>query len=282
MNNENNNNQNNNYVTPEKVDLTNVNVENNNNGTLNRERDNIVSATIQANASIDETSAKTVNNTIKVKKKNPALSLLVGVLFIAVACILAYFGYRLLEGYIKYDDAKHTTTTTTTKKVNYFANYTYDLTKLRKFQNATSILILMPELKNGILRYIYTEKDGNNIITEEEGTYNITDKTIYLTSDSFTEKTLTIEESSLRNNEIKFSMYDQEYKYYVNKTDGIEGLLIVNATLNETFAYLYDNNIHEFSNYTETSTDITLNNGHVFVKSGTDLLINNITYSYVE
>ena len=139
-----NNNQNKNYVTPEKVDLTKVEINQENKGALNRERDNIISTSIQANEAIDEKSAAVVNNTIKVKKRNPFVSLLIGLFFISIAGILAYFGFRLLEDYIKKDDAKYTTTTTTTKKVNFFENYTYDETKLRKYQNENSILILFP------------------------------------------------------------------------------------------------------------------------------------------
>ena len=41
-----------------------------NNGFINRERENIVKATIDANNSINEEQVKTVNNKIKVKKKN--------------------------------------------------------------------------------------------------------------------------------------------------------------------------------------------------------------------
>ena len=113
-----NNSQNKNYVTPEKVDLTKVEVNQENKGALNRERDNIISASIQANEAIDEKSAAVVNNTIKVKKRNPFISLLIGLFFISIAGVLAYFGFRLLEDYIKKDDAKYTTTTTTTKTIH--------------------------------------------------------------------------------------------------------------------------------------------------------------------
>lgn len=282
MNNENNNNQNNNYVTPEKVDLNKVVVDKSNEGALNRERDNIISASIQANDAIDEKMAKDVNNTIKVKKKNPLISLLIGVFFVGIACVLAYMGFRLLQGYIKYDDNKHTTTTTTTQKVNYFANYTYDSNKLRKFQNDNSILILLPTMLTNLSRYIYIENGVDGLLKEEEGTYNIKDGTIILVSDNSTQKIYNIEENNLKGGDIILNMYDQEYKYYINKTSNIDGILIVNANQDKKFAYIYDVNTHKFADYTESSANITLSTGEIYTKSGFNLVYNDITFVYAE
>lgn len=284
MNNENNNNnnQNNNYVTPEKIDLSKVQIDKSNENALNRERDNIISASIQANEAIDETKAKNVNNTIKIKKKNPVVSLLIGLIFIGIAIFLAYVGFRLLQNYIKYDDAKHTTTTTTTQKVNYFANYIYNENKLRKFQNDSIILILFPNLLTSGSRYIYVQKGENGLLLEEEGTYTISDRLLVLSSEAYTQKTFNIDESSLINADIVLNMADQEYKYYLNKTDASESVLLVNATLNANFAYTYDLNSHGFLEYTETMSDISLSNGAVYAKSGQNLIYNGFTFTYME
>ena len=69
-------NRENNIVNPELVDLNKVQVENQDN-MLNRERSNIVSASIQANNAIDEKKALDVNNEIKIKKVNPIVKILV-------------------------------------------------------------------------------------------------------------------------------------------------------------------------------------------------------------
>ena len=277
-----NNNQNKNYVTPEKVDLTKVEINQENKGALNRERDNIISASIQANQAIDEKSAAVVNNTIKVKKRNPFVSLLIGLFFISIAGILAYFGFRLLEDYIKKDDAKYTTTTTTTKEVNFFENYTYDETKLRKYQNENSILILFPKMAFNNYRYIYTEKDESGVIKYEEGTYNIQNKTIKLVSSEATSNTFNIGESSLEYGEQQLSMYDQELKYYIKQNQEIESILIINGTVDNSFAYYYELDNHFFSEFTESLTDITLNNGVIFNKSGNTLNYNENVYEQVQ
>ena len=63
-----------------------------NNGFINRERENIVKATIDANNSINEEQVKTVNNKIKVKKKNYFLIALVVIICLALAIYLTYYG----------------------------------------------------------------------------------------------------------------------------------------------------------------------------------------------
>lgn len=284
MNNENNNNnnQNNNYVKPQNVDLSNVNIDKSNENALNRERDNIIKASVQVNNSVNETQAKIVNNTIKVKKRNPIVSFLIGAFFITIAGVLAYFGFRLLRTYITYDDAKHTTTTTTTQKVNYFANYTYDTTKLRRFQNDSSILFIMPSGTSSKARYIYVEYSSDGSLKEESGTYNIKDRTITLVSDNATQKIYDIESSNLKSGDTYLNMSDQEYKYYSNKSGDTESILIVNASVNKTFAYFYDTNNNIFTNFKETTSSIDLENGMLFTKSGNDLIYNGLTYNYIQ
>lgn len=280
--NNNNNNQNNNYVTPEKVDLSKVTVDQTNATMINRERDNIISATIQANEAIDEKKAKTVNNSIKVRKRNPIVSLLIGLFFIGVAGGLAFAGYRLLDDFIQKDDAKHTTTTTTTQKVNNFELYVFDKTRLRKFQGNDQILILLPTLTQNDLRYIYITTSASGIIKREEGTYTIQNRFITLTSTEATHSKFEIQESALEYGDLTLNMYDQEVKYYVKKSPEIESLLIINGTANNTFAYMYELGNHNFYDFTESATDITLVNGPVFVKEGININNNGNIYEYGE
>lgn len=282
MNENNNDNQNKNYVIPDKVDLSKVTVDKSNDGSLNRERDNIISASIQANQAIDEKRAKDVNNTIKVKKKNPIISLLVGLFFICLAGILTFFCFKLIKNYIKRDDAKHTTTTTTTEKVNYFQKYAYDFGKMRKFQNDNTILILFPLLASNEYHYIYASKDVSGILKTEEGTYNIQDKQIALIKSDGTENIFYIGESNLSYGETSLSMYDQEFKYYINENEERNSLLVLNANVNASFAYYYDSSNNTFAEFTETQNDISLSNGYIFTKTGTTLEFNGLVYRYVE
>ncbi len=277
-----NKNQNKNYVIPEKVDLEKVKVENNNNGALNRERDNIISASIQANQAIDEKSAKDVNNTIKVHKKHPLVNILIGLFFIALAGVLTFFGLKLVKGYIKYDDARHTTEKTTTEKINYFQKYVYDNERMRKFQNDNTILILLPTLASNEYKYIYANKDVDGILKTEEGTYNIQNKQISLFNSESIENTFFIGDSNISYGELSLAMYDQEFKYYISKNDGIDSLLVLNAKVDSSFAYFSDSNNHMFANFTETQNDISLSNGYIFNKVGTNLEFNGLTYIYVE
>ena len=75
--NNNENNNNNNIVKPIQVNTNNTNTNYSQDNFLNRERENIVSATIQANQSINKTEAKEVNNEIKIKKLYQVLKYIV-------------------------------------------------------------------------------------------------------------------------------------------------------------------------------------------------------------
>lgn len=279
MNNENNN-QSKNYVTPEKVDLSNVPVNNTNNNMLNRERDNIIIAATQANNAIDEELAKDVNNSIKIKKRNPFISFLIGAFFIGVAGALAFVGYRLLNDYITKDDAKYTTTTTTTKKVNNFELYLFDKTKLRKFQNSDKILILLPTLTLNDNRYIFVSISKEGILKREEGTYNIQNNVISLISTEPTETNINITEDSLNYEDMSLNMYDQEVKYYEKKSEEIESILIMNGTADNSFAYLYELGNHAFYDFTESADEIALSNGQIFKKEGININSDGMIYTY--
>ena len=95
----NNNNQNNNdnIVTPTQVNLNNVQVDPNQDNFLNRERENIVSATIQANQAIDKTQAKEVNNEFKIKKNNSLVATLIIGIGLIVAVVLGVGVVKLMK-----------------------------------------------------------------------------------------------------------------------------------------------------------------------------------------
>lgn len=280
MNENNQNKPNNNYVIPTKVDLDKVNVNNQDNA-LNRERDNIISASIQANQAINEKQAKTVNNTIKLKKRNPFVSLLIGVFFIGIAGALTYGVYLLTSNYLKKEEEKYTTTTTTTARVNYFQNYITNFKTLRKFQNENTILLLLPDLAGGLKRYIMVNTSENGIISETYGTYNIVNGELSLVGQDNTYKSLTVGESSLESATLNLDMYDQEIKYYVVNNPEIEQMLIINGTLANEFACLVNNEVFSFFKYTETYDAITLDNGQVFTKQGNSVINNEVVFNSV-
>ncbi|MCH5166694.1 MAG: hypothetical protein J1F35_02255 [Erysipelotrichales bacterium] len=276
----NNETQNNNYVTPEQVDLSKVNVVKQDT-TLNRERDNIVSASIQANSAINEESAKTVNNTIKVKKKNPVISLIIGLFFIAIAGGLSYVGYRLLDDYIKKDDARHTTTTTTTQEVNRFHEYLVNYSKLRKFQNSNTILILLPTIYPKTQKYMLFNTSEEGILYQEEGTYNIVNNVLGLTSSEDGYRTFVITEINLIADGISLDTFDQEVKYYAQTQEEIERILVINGTTNNEVAYYCDLGVCSIHKYTEDAEAITLDNGITFAKNENNIINNDIIYSYI-
>lgn len=280
MNENNQNKPNNNYVIPTKVDLDKVTVNNQDNA-LNRERDNIISASIQANQAINEKQAKTVNNTIKLKKRNPFVSLLIGVFFIGIAGALTYGVYLLTSNYLKKEEEKYTTTTTTTARVNYFQNYITNFKTLRKFQNENTILLLLPDLAGGLKRYIMVNTSENGIISETYGTYNIVNGELSLVGQDNTYKSLTVGESSLESATLNLDMYDQEIKYYVVNNPEIEQMLIINGTLANEFACLVNNEVFSFYKYTETYDAITLDNGQVFTKQGNSVINNEVVFNSV-
>lgn len=279
MNNENNN-QNNNYVTPESVDLSKVDVGTNDNA-LNRERDNIISASIQANSAINEESAKVVNNSIKFKKRNPIISIFIGIFFIGIAVLLSYFCYSLITEHLKKDEEAPTTTTTTTAPVNNFLDYIGNYGKLRKFQNNNTILILLPTLVDNNKIYIYLNISDEGIIIQEQGTYNIINGVLGLSSTDNYYRTYKVAEDALVTDGVRLNTYDEEVKYYVAMNEEIESILIINNTLFNEIAYLYDGTSQNFYKYSETDDAVTLENGQVFIKNGDVIINNDITYYYV-
>lgn len=275
MNNENNNN--NNYVAPKSVDLNKANLDEASD-ILNRERTNIVSATLQANSAINVQEAKEVNNAIKVKKKNPIVNALIVLICLAIGGILIFFVIKYSKEFI--DSGENKTTTTTTTSLNLHTkvfNYLNDLTKVRKFETSSRILFLLPEdldIVNNNLYYFSIDKNETSVINQSYGTYTIVDESLVLD----TNELFNITEGGISNNNVILNIYDDEYKYYYSKSEGYNSLLLINGTLRcETSLYLTSDAISTniiVSNFQEDQNAIILNNGMVFNKED-KLLINN-------
>lgn len=276
--NNNNNNKQNNYVTPEQVDLSKVNVDQTNKGALNRERDNIISATIQANDAINEGEAKIVNNAIKIKKRNPILTFLVGLIAISLAGGGAYLGYKLMDDYLVAQDNKTTTTTTTIQAINHVAVYTNNRNKVRKYQNDDTILILTPKISGLVDTYIYLKKNDEGIISQEVGTYNINEETLDLIGNNGEHHVFVISNKGLVTDGVTLGMYDSEMKYYTYSNETTAELLVLNATLNSEIAYYVSTNgVNGLFKFTETNDTISLDNGSIFTKNGMSIEANGIT-----
>lgn len=276
MNNENNNS--NNYVAPKSVDLNNADLREASD-ILNRERTNIVSATLQANSAINVEDAKVVNNAIKVKKKNPLINALIVIISLIVGGALIFFALKYSKEFI--DKGEEPTTTTTTTRLNMHTkvlNYLTDLSKVRKFETSSRILFLLPgsfDLVNNSLYYFSIDKNEASVINQTYGTYTIVDEALVLDNNERFE----ITEGGISQNDIILNIYDDEYKYYYSKNEGYNSLLLINGTLKcETSLYLTSDTISTniiMSGYQEDQNVITLSNGMVFQKIDKSLVYNN-------
>lgn len=276
MNNENNNS--NNYVAPKSVDLNNADLREASD-ILNRERTNIVSATLQANSAINVEDAKVVNNAIKVKKKNPLINALIVIISLIVGGALIFFVLKYSKEFI--DKGEEPTTTTTTTRLNMHTkvlNYLTDLSKVRKFETSSRILFLLPEnfdLVNNSLYYFSIDRNDSSVINQTYGTYTIVDESLVLDNNERFE----ITEGGISQNDIILNIYDDEYKYYYSKNERYNSLLLINGTLKcETSLYLTSDTISTniiMSGYQEDQNAITLNNGMVFQKIDKSLVYNN-------
>lgn len=281
MNNENNNS--NNYVAPKSVDLNNADLREASD-ILNRERTNIVSATLQANSAINVEDAKVVNNAIKVKKKNPLINALIVIISLIVGGALIFFVLKYSKEFI--DKGEEPTTTTTTTRLNMHTkvlNYLTDLSKVRKFETSSRILFLLPEnfdLVNNSLYYFSIDKNESSVINQTYGTYTIVDEALVLDNNERFE----ITEGGISQNDIILNIYDDEYKYYYSKNEGYNSLLLINGTLKcETSLYLTSDTISTniiMSSYQETQDSIILSNGTVFSKQD-KVIVDNINNKYL-
>lgn len=262
MNNNNDNNQNN-YVNPEQVDFSKVTLTEHQDGFLNRERDKIVNATIQANSALDENVARTTNNTIKVKKSHPFLRLLLGVILIAIAVLVTYEALKISKRFI--ESGKETTTVTTTVKVNQVSKYLNSTTKARKFDDGSKMIILSPIISGLTPTYITVDKSTKSTST---GKYKIENNVLNLyNNNDEVIISLIVGDTALVIDGTSYKIMDDEFKCYANDNE----ILIVNANLDNEFALIITSEGIKTTGYEETLESITLEDGNIYIKSGMTL-----------
>lgn len=247
---------------------------------LNRERDNIVAATIDANASIDEKKALNVNNQIKQKKVNKFVIFL-AVLFAIAVIIIAGFGIvKLTNKAMTYGD-ESTTTSTTTKQSeeSKFLSYLNDETKIRKFQGDNFILVLCPsdvDLTSANEKYyILLNTSDNGLLNAKYGTYTLNEGVLKLDNQE-----TSIGDNGITYNNETLKIFDTEMKYYQYKDNTRSYLLFINGTLkNEQYFFIDSSTITnvKLGTYKETLDSITLNDNTVFTKVNNDVTYNNYT-----
>lgn len=279
-----NNNKENNYVAPTKVNLDNANLDQASD-ILNRERTNIVSATLQANNAIDESQAKTVNNAIKVQKRNPFFSALIVIICLAVAAVLIFYILKYTKKFVDYEEPTTTTTTTKLTMHSKVANYLKDTSKVRKFETSNKIIFLLPkdyDKVNNNLYYFYINKDNTGVVNSSYGTYTIVGEDLTLNDKN---EKFVITEGGISYNNIILNIFDSEYKYYYSKSEQLNSLLLINGTPNsEISLYLTSNSVNTniiVSEFTESDDGIYLSHGETFNKVPKGLVINgaNLTLS---
>lgn len=240
-----------------------------NNGFINRERENIVKATIDANNNINEEQVKTVNNKIKVKKKNYFLIALIVIICLALAVYLTYYGVFKIKN--KMDQITSTTTTVTTKENVVLSYLNKDIVK--KFKNENSILYILPK-SYGIV--IKLDISNNELISSNYGTYNIESEGININLNNENEL-YKITETGIEGSQ-SYKLDDSEFKYYEYKDEEISEMVLVNGTLGLESIYMVDTN-HLINSYVylEDKESITLGD-KVFKKVGDSLVFDNTTY----
>lgn len=275
-----------NIVAPTAVDLSKVQV-NNDDTMINRERDNIVSATIQANAAIDKDKAKDVNNQIKVKKFSPVQITLIVVLGAVLIIAIAFGVVKLANKAMTFDD-KEKTTTTTTSILQGEEAYLKRTTTIRKFQNDNYILLLSPanvDMKDNNLYYMYLKYSKDGILEEETGIYVINDNKITLTSKMNSVKEFELNQEGLVSGDIILTKFDAEMKYYQFKSEYLTKTLIVNGTLkNERALWIRsakEGSTYQLNTVVENDTTITFGGSDVFTKKEMNIIHNNEEYQFI-
>lgn len=264
MNNDNNN-ENNNIVKPTLVDLNAVHIENTDN-LLSRERDNIVSASIQANQAIDKNMATEVNNQIHInnsmttKKK---FVIIFSILILVIGAVLCFF---LFKDLLKPEE-KEIKTTTTVSASTEFKNKLFESTKVRRFENDSYVFFILSDQYN---KYILLDKNKS---LYDVGVITLSDSSISLLSNNNYVYDISFNDTSILLNNTKLSYNDSEFKYYRSDNE----LLLINATPDMEKAF-YFTSLGECKEDTfiEMTSEIILSSGEVFAKNGDNLLHNEI------
>lgn len=247
---------------------------------LNRERENIVFATIDANANIDEKKALNVNNQIQHKKVNKFVIFL-AVLFAIIVIIVAGYGIvKITNKAMTYGD-EPTTTTTTTKlsEESKFLTYLNDGSKIRKFQGNSYILVLCPsglDLTNSNKDYyILLNTSENGLLNAKYGAYTLNEGVLKLDNQE-----IAIGDNGINYNNDALKIFDTEMKYYLYKDNTRSYLLYINGTLKNEQYFFIDSSTTtttKIGSFVETADSITLNDNTVFAKVNNDLTYNNYT-----
>lgn len=273
----NDNKNNENIVKPELVNLNKVPV-GNENPTLNQERANIVSASIQANKAIDEKKAKEVNNTIKNGKHNKAWYTLVVLFFLGVTAVCLFGVYSLSKYLMKDTDESKTTTTTKISDLSHFLNYLKDGTKVRKYQSEHYILLLgkdnldLNQKKN---YYLLLQTGENGILNKKDGTYTISEDGVLLDGNKYT-----FDEKGISYQGEVLASKDSEMKYYQYQDNEKSYFLLINGTIKGEYAQFIVSSTNQTQVmsgvYTETKDSIKFLN-YEFKKNNEGIIYQNYT-----
>ena len=217
---------------------------------LDRERENVQEATIEANNNVNEQKVNNVNNRIKVKKKNKFLSFLIILICLILAVSLTYYGVKYI-----------------TKKMNNITQST------RKLRSEKEIIYLLPAFSN--YKVISIDISNKELITNKYGTYNILSDGFEIRYGNDVYNYVLTKKGVI--NDIDFIIDDSEYKYYTNNQD----IILLNASDNYNHAYIIkeDGSVKE-ETFTEEIDKIVIGND-TFIKNGDDLLFNNVSYIYI-
>lgn len=287
-----NRNESNRVVDPQLVDLNKVQVDHDDT-MLNRERDNIVSATIQANDSVDESKIKVVNNRIQVEKKNKTFNAMIVITVIMVVIVVTIGGLMLVKNLMNYGDEEPQDNIKVTEE-NRFLNYVNNRDIVRKFQYNGEykydgrfykelILLISPigyDLKDNNSYFMLIMNDGENSYVES-GIYEFDNNTIKAGRYHFDIKNDVINSREFK---VDLKMRNTEMKYYKHDEDTVKEILIINGTTkSEQALYIASNNVitnvyHGF--FMEDANSIKLNNGTTFIKNGVNVVLNGKEFTY--
>ena len=185
---------------------------------LDRERENVQEATIEANNNVNEQKVNNVNNRIKVKKKNKFLSFLIILICLILAVSLTYYGVK----YITKKMNNITQSTTTTEPASDPAReYITDINKVRKLRSEKEIIYLLPAFSN--YKVISIDISNKELITNKYGTYNILSDGFEIRYGNDVYNYVLTKKGVI--NDIDFIIDDSEYKYYTNNQD----IILLNA-----------------------------------------------------
>lgn len=233
---------------------------------LDRERENIQQATIEANENIDENQAKEVNNKIKIKKKNIFLRIIIIILCLLAASLLTYYGVHYIKN--KLSEEETTTTTTTQNRVKLYVD---NINKIRKFKNENKMIYLLPMSFKSLV--IDINLSNNELIDYRSGTYNIKSDSIDIDLNNDKINYL------ITNNGIKYEEElktdESEFKYYINESKEI---ILIDACINKSFI-IKENGTFLIKDYEETLDKIIID-GIEYIKDKDSIINNGKVYTY--